>query len=92
MPTCQARSAGKGRTHLVICYKSHISTPVQCIVYIHSYVSTIPEHTRSIFKKDIIRAPQAPSFHPIGTNAAATCCNPLSVANKLNCAAAFLVS
>jgi hypothetical protein len=35
---------------------------------------------------------QAPSFHPIGTNAAATCCKPLSVANKLNCAAAFRVS
>ena len=33
-----------------------------------------------------------PSRHPIGTRAAATCCTPLSVASKLNCAAAFLVS
>lgn len=33
-----------------------------------------------------------PSLHPIGTNAAATLCVPLSVASKLNCAAAFLVS
>ena len=32
------------------------------------------------------------SFHPIGTNAAATASTPLSVASKLNCAAAFLVS
>lgn len=34
----------------------------------------------------------APSFHPNGTKAAATLPTPLSVASKLNCAAAFLVS
>lgn len=33
-----------------------------------------------------------PSFQPIGIIAAATSFTPLSVANKLNCAAAFLVS
>jgi len=32
------------------------------------------------------------SLHPIGTNAAATCPAPRSVANRLNCAAAFRVS
>ena len=32
------------------------------------------------------------SLHPIGTIAAATSCTPLSVARRLNCAAAFLVS
>lgn len=33
-----------------------------------------------------------PSFHPIGTSAAATCVTPRSVASRLNCAEAFLVS
>jgi hypothetical protein len=32
------------------------------------------------------------SLHPIGTSAAATCPTPRSVASRLNCAAAFLVS
>jgi hypothetical protein len=36
--------------------------------------------------------PHLLSVHPIGTNAAATCPTPRSVASKLNCAAAFRVS
>ena len=40
----------------------------------------------------VYRSAHLPSLHPTGTNAAATCCVPLSVANILNCAAAFLVS
>lgn len=44
--------------------------------YIQSHYSTAP----------------SPSFHPTGIRAAATSSTPLSVANKLNCAAAFLVS
>ena len=60
-------------------------------MYLHSIVSTVIKQTRSTVERNH-HSPQAPSFHPIGTNAAATCCSPLSVANKLNCAAAFLVS
>jgi hypothetical protein len=91
MPTCEARSAGKGRTQLVLS-TNPISVHPSNVSYIYTHVLVQFKHTRSNIEKDIIHSPQAPSFHPIGTNAAATCCNPLSVANKLNCAAAFLVS
>ena len=40
---------------------------------------------------DLLNSQLCP-FHAIGINAAAIVETPLSVANKLNCAAAFLVS
>lgn len=64
-------------------------TPLPC--HLRRVSAIVASYSCVISGASPLPAP-TPSFQPIGTKAAATSSTPLSVASRLNCAAAFLVS
>jgi hypothetical protein len=64
------------------------------ILVLYTPLEIIPESTTSlpIFLRPCISTNLYLPFQPMGIRAAATLSVPLSVASRLNCAAAFLVS